>query len=96
MASRFTEERVENLAKKIVSKLSEDELILTTAIYRKTLIGRIGRVIFEDQKTEIEIEQEAIKVLEPFAAKVAQGTPQWEAMYIQAKERIAKKHNFDL
>ena len=96
MAARFTEERIENLSKKIVSKLAEEDIIRSSAIYRKTLVGLIGRILFEDQNTEIQIEQEAIKVLEPYSQKVAPGSAQWEAMYIQAKERLAQKHNFEL
>ena len=96
MAARFTEERIENISKKIITQLAENDFIRSSAIYRKTLVGLIGRVLFEDQKAEIAIEQEAIKVLEPYSQKVAPGSAQWEAMYIQAKERIAKKHNFDL
>jgi hypothetical protein len=96
MAAKFTEERIENISKKIVAKLAEEDMIRSSANYRKALVAHVGRILFEDQKIEMEIEQEAIKVLEPFAKKVAQGTPQWEAMYIQAKERLAKKHNFEL
>ena len=96
MAARFTEERIENISKQIVNKLAEDELIRSSAVFRKKLVSLIGRVIFEDQKTEIDIEQEAIKILQPYTQKVAEGSAQWEAMYLQAKQRIAKKRNFEL
>lgn len=96
MAARYTEDRIDNIAQKIVDKLSEDDLILTSANSRKTLSRKIGRVIYQDQVTEFEIEQEAIKVLEPYSQKVAPGSAQWEAMYLQAKERIAQKKNFEL
>jgi len=96
MAARFTEERIDNIAEKIVTRLAEDDLIRSSAVYRNTLVKLIGRAIFEDQNTEIDIEQEAIKVLEPYSLKFAPGSPQWEAMYLQAKERIAKKRNFEL
>lgn len=96
MASKFTEERIENISKKIVAKLSEEDMIRSSAVYRKALVAHIGKILFEDQNIEMEIEQEAIKVLEPYAKKAAQGTPQWEAMYLQAKERLAQKRNFDL
>lgn len=96
MAFRFTEERINNISKKIVTELAEKELIRSSAVYRNKMIKLLGRILFDDQKIEMEIEQEAIKILEPYSRKIAPGSAQWDAMYQQAKERIAQKHNFDL
>ncbi len=96
MAAKFSEERIESLAAKIADQLDENDLIRTTMIHRPKMIQKINRAIFEDQVMETQIEQEAIKQLEPLTKKYAPGSPQWEAMYLQAKERIAAKKNFDL
>jgi hypothetical protein len=96
MALRFTEERIDSIARKIIDNLDEKDMLRTTAVYRKELYRRVSRIIFQDQQTEIEIEQETLRVLEPLTKKYAPGSPQWEAMYLQAKERIAAKKNFEI
>ncbi len=96
MASRFTEERIENIAQKIVDQLDENDMFRTTAVHRKALYRVVSRIIFQDQQTEIEIEQETLRILEPLTHKYAPGSPQWEAMYLQAKERVAAKKNFEI
>ena len=93
--AKLTETRIDAVAKKIVDALDENDLIRTTAVHRKEIYRKISRIIFEDQQIESDIEQEAISVMEPLTKKYAPGSPQWEAMYMQTKERIAAKKNFE-
>ena len=96
MAVRFTEERIESIAKKIVNHLDENDNIRTSAVHRTSLYRTLSRLIFVDQEMELRIEREAAQILEPLTKKYPPGSPQWEAQYLQAKERLAAKYNFEM
>lgn len=92
--TRLNEARIESIAKQIIANLTKKRLISIKETDVGAVIYAVMRLMLADQKIEAEIEAEAMKVLQAYEQKVAPGTPQWQVVFTQTKERIAKKRGY--
>ena len=92
---RLSEERVRQIADRIVDVLYDDELI-DYAGRLEALIVRVEKTILEDLKMEDRISQEAADRLKTYSREIVPGTAEWMILHEQAKEELAIKYNYYL
>ncbi|MCX7918371.1 MAG: DUF507 family protein [bacterium] len=94
--TRLSDERIESIANQIIANLIKKKLIAVKNSDKTSIVHKIVQIIAADQKLEEEIESETLRILKTYEQKVAPGTPQWQVVFNQTKERIAKKKGFIL
>jgi len=92
---RLREERIHQIAERIVDVLYDDEH-LDYAAKLEVLQTRIERVIIEDMKFEDRIASEATERLKTYSREIVSGTAEWLILHEQAKEELAIKYNYYL
>ena len=93
---RLSEERTDSIAKQIVANLMKKKLCAIKDSDLNAVIYAISNFMIADLQIEVEIEAATLKILKAYEEKVAPGTPQWQVVYNQMKERIAKKRGYIL
>ena len=94
--TRLSEERIERIANQIVANLTKKKLIAVKDTDIRLVIHAITKLMIANQQIEAEIETETMNVLKAYEQKVAPGTPQWQVVFNQTKDRIAKKRGYVL
>jgi hypothetical protein len=94
--TRLGEERVESIANQIIANLVKKKLITVKDADIGSVVHNIMQLILADQQIESQIEAETLKILQPYEQKVPPGTPQWQVVFNQTKDRIAKKRGYIL
>ena len=85
---RLSEERVRQIADKIVDVLYDDEL-LDYAGRLEALIVQVEKTILEDLKMEDRISQEAADQLKTYSREIISGTAEWMILHETAMEELA-------
>ncbi|MDI6782905.1 MAG: DUF507 family protein [bacterium] len=93
---RLREERIESIANQIVANLTKKKLIAVKDADLGSVVHAITKLLVSNQQIEAEIEAETMNVLKAYEQKVAPGTPQWQVVFNQTKDRIAKKRGYIL
>ncbi|MFB3896667.1 MAG: DUF507 family protein [bacterium] len=94
--TRLSEERIDSIAQQIVANLTKKKLIEVKEADLISVLHAVSKLMIADQQLEAQIEAETLKILKAYEAKVAPGTPQYQVVFNQMKERIAKKHGYIL
>jgi hypothetical protein len=94
--TRLSEDRIESIAKQIVANLTKKKLVEIKDTDLISVLHTISKLMIADQQMEAAIEAETLKILKAYEEKVAPGTPQYQVVFNQMKDRIAKKHGYIL
>lgn len=92
---RLSEDRIHFIAAQVAKELIETKQI-TYGGSRIVLESEIARVILEDLRVEDEIDREVVDMIDSMQRKVPHGSAEWQAIYMQKKEEIAKRRNYIL
>lgn len=92
---RLSEDRIHFIATQIAKELIDTKQIAYGGT-RIVLESEIAKVILEDLRIEDEIDREVVDMLDKMQRKVPQGSAEWQAIYSQRKEEIARRRNYIL
>lgn len=92
---RLSEDRIHFIATQIARELIDTKQI-TFGGTRIVLESEIAKVIMEDLRVEDEIDREVVEMLEKMQRKLPPGSAEWQAIYSQKKEEIARRKNYIL
>ena len=90
---RLSEDRIQFISAEIAKELMDKEMIKFSGS-RIVLESEIARVILEDLKIEEEIDREVVDMIDKMQRKVPQGSAEWQAIFMQKKEEIARRRNY--
>lgn len=90
---RLSEDRIHFIAQQIAKELVDQKLI-RYAGSRVVLEAEISKVILEDLKIEDEIDQEVVEMISKMKRNIPQGSAEWNAIYFQKKEEVARRKNY--
>ncbi len=92
---RLSEERVRQIAERIVEVLLDEEL-LDWSDRLEALTVKVEKVIHEDLTFEDRITQEAENRLKTYSREITPGTTEWMLLMEKAKEELADKYGYVL
>lgn len=90
---RLSEDRIQFIATQLAKELVDKQMIKFTGS-RIVLESEIARVILEDLRIEDEIDREVVDMIDSMQRKVPQGSAEWQAIFMQKKEEIARRRNY--
>ena len=92
---RLGDDRIQYLAGEIADHLTREKRIRFTGM-RTSLVTAIARVIINDLKIEDEINAEVERMIESMQHKVPRGSAEWNSIFFQKKEELARRRNYIL
>lgn len=90
---RLSEDRIHFIASQIAKELVEQKLV-DFGGSRVVLEAEISKVVLEDLKIEDEIDREVVEMIESMKRTIPQGSAEWQAIYWQKKEEVARRRNY--
>jgi hypothetical protein len=90
---RLSEDRIQFIAAQIARELTDKTLIKFSGS-AIVLESEIARVIHEDLGIEDEIDKEVVDMIESMQRKIPHGSAEWQAIFMQKKEEIARLRNY--
>lgn len=90
---RLSEDRIQFVAGQIASDLINSGAIKFSGS-RIVLESEIARVLVEDLRIEEEIDREVVDMIDSMQRKIPQGSAEWQAIFTQKKEEIARRRNY--
>jgi hypothetical protein len=90
---RLSEDRIHFIATQVAKELIDTKQIAFGGS-RIVLESEIAKVILEDLRIEDEIDKEVVEMIDKMQRKVPHGSAEWQAIYTQKKEEIAKRRNY--
>lgn len=90
---RLSEDRIQFIAGQIAKELVDKQMIKFSGS-RIVLESEIARVLLEDLKIEEEIDREVVDMIDRMQRKPPQGSAEWQAIFMQKKEEIARRRNY--
>jgi len=90
---RLSENRISFIAQQVAKELLDHQLIKFSGS-RVILEAEIAKVILEDLRIEDEIDREVTEMISKMKRKIPPGSAEWDAIYQQKKEEIARRRNY--
>ena len=90
---RLSEDRIHFIAQQIAKELVDTNLV-KFAGSRVVLEAEISKVVMEDLKIEDEIDREVTEMIEKMKRNIPQGSAEWNAIYAEKKEELARRKNY--
>lgn len=90
---RLSEERAHFIALQIAKELLDTKQVQYGGT-RIVLESEVTRAIMEDLRIEDEIDREVVEMIDKMQRKVPAGSAEWQAIYMQKKEEIARRKNY--
>ncbi|PKO19384.1 hypothetical protein CVU37_04110 [candidate division BRC1 bacterium HGW-BRC1-1] len=90
---RLSEERITFIAHQIAEDLVSKNLVKFGGSLL-VMEAEIARVIASDLKIEEEIDREVVEMIDSMKRAIPQGSAEWQAIYSQKKEEIARRRNY--
>lgn len=90
---RMSEERITFIAHQIAEDLMSKNLVKFGGS-QLVMEAEIVRVIVSDLKIEEEIDREVVEMIDSMKRVIPQGSAEWQAVYSQKKEEIARRRNY--
>ena len=90
---RLSEDRIQFIAGQIAKEIVDKEMVKFSGS-RIVLESEIARVLMEDLKIEEEIDREVVDMIDRMQRKPPQGSAEWQAIFMQKKEEIARRRNY--
>lgn len=90
---RLSDDRIHSIANQIAEHLLKRGMIRFKGL-RISLVTSIARVITNDLKIEDEINAEVERMIESMQRKIPRGSAEWNSIFIQKKEELARRRNY--
>ena len=90
---RLSEDRITFIAHQIAEDLVSKNLVKFGGS-QLVMEAEIARVIAADLKIEEEIDREVVEMIDSMKRVIPQGSAEWQAIYSQKKEEIARRRNY--
>jgi hypothetical protein len=90
---RLSEDRIHFIAAQVAKELI-DKKVVAYGGSKIILESEISRVILEDLKIEEEIDKEVVEMIDKMQRKLPAGSAEWQAVYQQKKEELARRKNY--
>lgn len=90
---RLSEDRIQFLAGQIAHELQDKKMVEFKGS-SIVLESEIARVMDEDLRMEDSIDQEVVEMIDKMQRKIPQGSAEWQAIFAQKKEEIARRRNY--
>ena len=90
---RLSEDRIHFIAAQVAKELVDTKVVKFGGS-QIVLESEISRVVLEDLKIEEEIDKEVVAMIDSMQRKLPPGSAEWQAVYSQKKEEIAKRKNY--
>lgn len=90
---RLRDDRIQSIAGQVAEHLVAENLIRFKGM-RTSLITIIARVITNDLKIEDRINAEVERMIESMQRKVPRGSAEWNSIFFQKKEELARRQNY--
>jgi hypothetical protein len=92
---RLSDDRIQNIAGQMADHLIEEKKVQFSGL-RTSLVTAIARVIMNDLKIEAEINTEAERMIESMKRKIPRGSAEWNSIFFEKKEELARRRNYIL
>ncbi len=93
---RLSEERINDLARRMIAELERTRCIRVVPARRKFAATRIAKVVLDDLTIEDEIDREARERLHRMPSAPPENTPEWQLLFRREKEALAARRNYVL
>jgi hypothetical protein len=90
---RLSEDRINSIAGQIVEHLINGKVIQYKGM-RPRLVALVGRVMMNDLRIEDEINAEVERSIESMKRQVPRGSAEWNSIFFQKKEELARRRNY--
>ncbi len=90
---RLSDEKIDLLARRIVDRLWDDDLI-DFKMRERDLYIKVAQVVREDLTIEDEISNEAIERIESYKRDIPYGTEEWRLLYDRFFNEIAERRGY--
>lgn len=90
---RLSEERIYFITDQILDRLIGKKIIETSAPLN-SLRRKIARTVLKDLMIEDEIDKEVIRVIKSMHREIPEDSPEWNSIFRQTKEEIARRRNY--
>lgn len=90
---RLSEDRIQFIAGQIARELVDTNMVKFSGS-AIVLESEIARVIHQDLGIEDEIDREVVEMIENMQRQPPQGSAEWQAIFMQKKEEIARRRNY--
>ena len=92
---RLTEERIEFINRQILDSLTDQGLIAIDGRESAVMV-EMNRTLIGDLSFEDKIDAEITAMIEGMKRDIPEGSPEWNAIFIQKKEELANRHGYTL
>jgi hypothetical protein len=92
---RLSEERINHICSKIHDALLNTKRIKYKGL-RTTLVTQLARVILTDLAIEAEIDAEVERMIESMKRRIPKYSAEWNSIFVQKKEELARRRNYVL
>ena len=90
---RLRDDRIQSIATQIAEHLAQEKLIAFRGM-RTSLVTVIARVIANDLKIEDQINAEVERMIESMQRKIPRGSAEWNSIFFQKKEELARRRKY--
>lgn len=90
---RLSDDRIQSISDQIARHLRENKLVRYQGLQIR-LVTAIGRVITNDLKIEAQINAEVEEMIEKMQRDIPRGSAEWNAIFFQKKEELARRRNY--
>ncbi len=90
---RLSEERIHFIAAKIIETLLDKDMLDISCSTQK-LQRDITQAMIKDLRTEDEIEQEVINMIQSMSRDIPEDSPEWNSIFREKKEELARRRNY--
>lgn len=90
---RLSEDRIAFIAMQVAKDLIDGGLVKFGGS-RPVMEAEIARVISADLRIEEEIDREVVEMIEGMKRPIPHGSAEWQAIYSEKKEEIARRRNY--
>ena len=92
---RFSDTRIQNISSQIAETLMKRKLIEYHGL-KVSLVSLISRTIIKDLSFEDQIDEEVVHIIKSMKKQIPEGSAEWNSIFQQQKELLAKRFNYIL
>jgi hypothetical protein len=90
---RLSDDRIQSIASQIAEQLKKKGLVRYKGLPVR-MTTTIARTITNDLKIEDEINEEVERMIEKMKRDIPRGSAEWNSIFMQKKEELARRRNY--
>ncbi len=92
---RLSADRIDTICSKICGALFNKKLIKYKGL-PNALVTRLARIVIANLAIEDEIDAEVERMIESMKRRIPRYSAEWNSIFVQKKEEVAKRRNYIL